>query len=417
MSRTPRALAVVALGAAAGLMVSAAAPAGADTVRFTPGAPGAGDPYFPDMGNGGFDVSHYDIALRYDPKTKAIQAVTTVTARATQDLSRFDLDFQGPLKISSLTVDGRPASYTRSGAQELVITPRKGLREHRRFQVRAVYSGVPQTINDPALGVSGWVPTADGGIMLNQPIGAATVYPVNDHPTDKATYSFALTAPKDLTSLANGDLTGTRTAGGLTTTRWEMRSPMASELAMVAFGRYDVVNGRTKGGVPNLTATDRAMAISAADAPRPCLSRSYASAISCMSAYSMPLCTILTKWPAPSWPTWVTQGSPSATAAIERKIGPSVCHDSSDPPGMIDGPSSAPSSPPEMPVPTKWMPVALMRASRAMVSRKLALPPSTMMSPGSKTFVSSSMTASVPFPACTMMIAVRGVDRREANSS
>jgi aminopeptidase N len=268
MSRTPRALAVVALGAAAGLMVSAAAPADADAVRFTPGAPGAGDPYFPDMGNGGFDVSHYDIALRYDPKTKAIQAVTTVTARATQDLSRFDLDFQGPLKISSLTVDGQRASYKRTGAQELVITPRKGLREHRRFQVRAVYSGVPQTIDDPALGVSGWIPTADGGIMLNQPIGAATVYPVNDHPTDKATYSFALTAPQDLTTLANGDLTGKSTRGGLTTTHWVMRNPMPSELAMVAFGKYDVVNGRTKSGVPNLTATDRAMGISAADAKK-----------------------------------------------------------------------------------------------------------------------------------------------------
>ena len=43
--------------------------------------------------------------------------------------------------------------------------------------------------------------------------------------------------------------------------------------------------------------------ISAALAPVPCLIRSYASAISCMSAYSMPLCTILTKWPAPSGPT------------------------------------------------------------------------------------------------------------------
>ena len=44
-------------------------------------------------------------------------------------------------------------------------------------------------------------------------------------------------------------------------------------------------------------------AISAADFPVPCLIRSYASAISCMSAYSMPLCTIFTKCPAPSGPT------------------------------------------------------------------------------------------------------------------
>ncbi|TDD84896.1 M1 family peptidase [Actinomadura darangshiensis] len=266
MSRTPRTLAAVTLGVAATLAVTAA-PAGA-AARFTPGAPGAGDPYFPDMGNGGFDVAHYDIGLKYDPATKAVRAVARVEARATQNLSRFDLDFLGPLKISSLRVDGHKASYERTGAQELVITPRKGLREHRRFTVTVAYSGVPQTINDPALGTSGWIPTADGGVMLNQPFGAAAVYPVNDHPTDKATYTFTLTAPKDLTTLANGDLRGRWSEHGWTTTRWVMRSPMASELAMVAFGKYDVVTGRTKAGIPNLTATDHAMAIKPADAKK-----------------------------------------------------------------------------------------------------------------------------------------------------
>jgi aminopeptidase N len=266
MSRTPRALAAVTLGVAASLAVTAA-PAGA-AERFTPGAPGAGDPYFPDMGNGGYDVAHYDIGLKYDPATKGIQAVTRVTARATQNLSRFDLDFLGPLKISSLKVDGRAASYTRTGAQELVITPRKGIRDRRTFTVTVAYSGVPQRIDDDALGTSGWVATPDGAVMLNQPFGAATVYPVNDHPTDKATYSYTLTAPSGLTTLANGDLRAKRTAGGWTTTRWAVRNPMASELAMIAIGRYDVVTGRTKAGIPNLTATDQAMAVKAEDAKK-----------------------------------------------------------------------------------------------------------------------------------------------------
>ena len=138
--------------------------------------------------------------------------------------------------------------------------------------------------------------------------------------------------------------------------------------------------------------------------------------MSCMSAYSMPLCTIFTKWPAPSVPMCVTHGSPSATAAIERRIGPSVSYDSTVPPGMSEGPFSAPSSPPEMPAPTKLMPVSRTAFSRRMVSVNSALPPSTMMSPGSKTLTSSSMTASVALPAFTMMIAVRGVCRLSASS-
>ena len=84
---------------------------------------------------------------------------------------------------------------------------------------------------------------------------------------------------------------------------------------------------------------------------------------------------------------------------------------------MIDGPFSAPSSPPEMPAPTKLMPVSRTAFSRRIVSVKSALPPSTMMSPGSKTSTSSSMTASVGPPALTMMIAVRGFCSEAANSS
>ncbi|GAA2421715.1 M1 family metallopeptidase [Actinomadura vinacea] len=260
MSRTPRALAAVALTATAGLLVSAV-PAGAAPTRFTPGAPGAGDPYFPDMGNGGYDVAHYDIGLKYDPATKAIQAVTAIQARATQNLSRFNLDFLGPLTINSLRVNGAKAAFKRTGAQELEITPSKGLRENGKFTVTVAYSGVPQTINDDALGTSGWIPTPDGAVMLNQPIGAATVYPVNDTPNDKATYSFTLTAPKDLVTLANGDFAGKAAKGGWTVSHWRMRQPMASELSMVAIGRYDVISGRTKSGVPNITATDKALGI------------------------------------------------------------------------------------------------------------------------------------------------------------
>ena len=228
-----------------------AAPGG---TRFTPGAPGAGDPYFPDMGNGGYDVSHYDIRLAFNPTTKAIDATTTITARATQNLSRFDLDFQGPLTISRLSVDGHAAAYTRSGAQELVVTPSDGLRKGRRFTVSVTYAGVPQNIDDPALGVSGWVATDDGAVALNQPIGAATYYPVNDTPNDKATYTQTVTVPRGLTVLANGEPGPATTRDGQTTYRWYMNRPMASELSMIAIGNYNVTHGVTADGLPNITA-------------------------------------------------------------------------------------------------------------------------------------------------------------------
>jgi len=255
-------LLVISCALSAGLLTATSQAADAATVqapRYTPGAPGAGDPYFPGMGNGGYDVSHYDIRLAFSPETKAIDATTTILATATQDLSRFDLDFQGPLTISRLSVNGQNAAFTRSGAQELVITPPRGLRKGGAFVVSVTYGGVPQKIDDPALGVSGWVATKDGAIALNQPIGAATYYPVNDTTNDKATYTQTITVPTGLTVLANGEPGPTTTHDHQTTFRWSMNRPMASELSMIAIGDYNVTRGVAAGGLPNITAIGKSI--------------------------------------------------------------------------------------------------------------------------------------------------------------
>jgi aminopeptidase N len=254
---TSRALSIAAAAAAFGLLAPMAT-ANAGHHAFTPGSPGAGDPYFPDMGNGGYDAQHYSLGLAYDPGTKAISATAKITARATQDLSRFDLDFLGPLKISKVTVDGRRASYARTGAQELVITPERGLPRGRTFTVDVAYSGVPQLINDPSLGVSGWIATHDGAVALSQPFGSATWYPVNDTTHDKATYDFTVTVPNGLTVLANGEPAGRRTHGANTTFRWVDRQPTASELVLMAIGHFDVRDTRTATGLRNITGVDPA---------------------------------------------------------------------------------------------------------------------------------------------------------------
>ncbi|MGB9378584.1 MAG: M1 family peptidase, partial [Mycobacteriales bacterium] len=89
LHRRTRGLAV-ALSAATLVAVPVAPPASA--VRFTPGSAGVGDPYFPKLGNGGFDIAHYDLNLSYNPDRHYLSGIATITAQATQNLSRFDLD-------------------------------------------------------------------------------------------------------------------------------------------------------------------------------------------------------------------------------------------------------------------------------------------------------------------------------------
>jgi aminopeptidase N len=82
-------------------------------------------------GNGGYDAAHHGLRLGYDPATRHLDGTATILARTTQNLSRFDLDLRG-FEISRLLVNGRAASFTRQG-QELVITPKWGLRAGRLF--------------------------------------------------------------------------------------------------------------------------------------------------------------------------------------------------------------------------------------------------------------------------------------------
>ena len=227
---------------------------------YTPGSAGLGDPYFPLAGNGGYDVAHYAIRLRFTPKTRHLAATTTITATATKNLSRFDLDFSGPA-ISEVTVNGRRASYARKG-QELVVTPRRGLPAGKGFTVEVTYAGRPKAVKDEALGVAGWIDTGDGAVVGAEPDGARSWFPANDNPRDKATFGFEVTVPDGLTVLANGEpvnsgVTGPR--GGYVTSKWRMRHPMAPYLAMVAIGKFRVIRG-TVGGKPVITAYDPSLA-------------------------------------------------------------------------------------------------------------------------------------------------------------
>ncbi|MEV4677501.1 M1 family metallopeptidase [Actinomadura sp. NPDC049382] len=258
--------------AAAAVCVVALAPAAAADAaghhgRFTPGAPGVGDPYFPLEGNGGYDVAHYSLDLSYDPDHDQLDGTVTITARATQNLSRFDLDLSG-MDVERIWVGGQRADYRRQG-QELIITPRRGLRKGSVFRTVVRYGGVPQTIvGSPIVFGSpyGFLHTPDGAFVGGEPNGARTWFPVNDHPSDKATYDYTIRVPEGLTAVANGRLTG---HGGATAAfsrrpgktraevfRWREDSPMASYLTTIDIGKWVVKQGRTPGGVPNYTAVD-----------------------------------------------------------------------------------------------------------------------------------------------------------------
>jgi aminopeptidase N len=237
--------------AVAAVLMTLGAPASA---QFAAGSPGLDDPFFPLAGNGGYDVLHYSLDLDYQRATNQLDGTTVVLARATQGLSQFNLDLRDFYEISRLTVNGNPASFAHDG-QELTVTPRFPIRDRSRFIVRIDYAGQPQAVIDPDGSSEGWVPTADGAFVVNEPQGSPGWYPSNDNPRDKATYDFEITVPEGITAIANGRLLSRRTMSGRTTWRWFEDSPMAPYLATATNGVFELRIDRV-GRIPLYHAVD-----------------------------------------------------------------------------------------------------------------------------------------------------------------
>jgi aminopeptidase N len=237
---------------AAVLLFAAAAPAGA--VEYVQGAPGAGDPFFPQAGNGGYDVKRYFLDLDYRREGNRLAGRVTVTAVAEQNLESFNLDFRD-YRITGLVVDGEPARFGRAG-QELTIHPRPRLLAGERFNVFVAYRGHPEPVVDPDQSIEGFVPSDDGAFVVNEPQGSPGWYPVNDTPLDKALYTFRITVPAGITALANGELLSSETDDGMTTWRWREGNPMAPYLATATNGPFETRFGRILGSMPEYNAVD-----------------------------------------------------------------------------------------------------------------------------------------------------------------
>ncbi|MGW0965047.1 M1 family metallopeptidase [Streptomyces sp. NPDC002516] len=210
-----------------------------------PGASSAGDALFPTLGNRGYDVAHYALRLDYVPETNALVGTAVITARAKQHLSRFSLDLMG-LKVRDARVDGAKAKVRRA-RNKLILTPADPLRRGKVFTTTVRYSGVPKMITDTDGGVEGWIETDDGAVALGEPTGSMAWFPGNHHPSDKALYDITVTVPNGYTAVANGEPAALQHQGGHTTSRWHMGEPMASYLASVAVGSFDIFTTTTHG--------------------------------------------------------------------------------------------------------------------------------------------------------------------------
>lgn len=202
-----------------------------------PGAASAGDPYVPDHGNGGYRVASYELDLDYRVNSNRLAGKAAITAVATQALSRLSLDLAG-LRVAKVSVNGRRARRYSHRAGKLHIWPTTDITEGAEFVVDVQYAGNPAPVDSP-WGELGWEELTEGVIVASQPSGAATWFPCNDHPGDKARYRITVTTDSSYHVIANGRLVSRRTKASRTSWVYDQAAPMATYLATLQIGRYD----------------------------------------------------------------------------------------------------------------------------------------------------------------------------------
>jgi aminopeptidase N len=182
------------------------------------------------------DVIHYKFGLRLNDSTNIIEGNAEITLKFRGNVRSFSFDLRNinssgkGMVVKSISLD-KPGFKWEHSADKLTITPSGPLSEGSEILVNIIWSGIP----------------ADGLIISKNKFGDRTFFadhwpdrasnylPVVDHPSDKATVEFIITAPSHYKVVGSGYLTEEKqVANDYTMTHWKEDVPLA--VKVMAFG-------------------------------------------------------------------------------------------------------------------------------------------------------------------------------------
>jgi len=187
-----------------------------------------------------YDVTHYDIEVRFDLARKALSGHVTMKGTALEPMTVITYNAsEFTLSIDSVMYDGRklrtaqfhdsidaflPDSLKPGGTFEIVTYYRGVAAFDGRYDSGGVY--IPDSANFTHL------------VTSSEPSFARNWWPCKDTPGDKAPVSMHITIPEPLVAASNGILKDIERNNGLATYHWETRYPMATYLVSVAIAPY-----------------------------------------------------------------------------------------------------------------------------------------------------------------------------------
>ena len=177
----------------------------------------------------GVTVTDYALSIDLPDSGASIHGDATITVQRTAQLDTLTLDLR-KLRVAQITVDGRSTRFARTDSTIGIPLPRGA---GGTFKVRVVYEGA---VTDGLIArrdsAGRWTYFGD-----NWPNRARYWIPSIDHPSQKSTVSWTVTAPLGQTVIANGSLVEDRTLPMAqrrrVVSRWRESKPIPSYLMVI----------------------------------------------------------------------------------------------------------------------------------------------------------------------------------------
>jgi aminopeptidase N len=183
----------------------------------------------------GLDARHYIFRLSLSDDTDEIAGEATIEFGFVQDgVTEIALDLVSGMTVAEVTSGGEPLRFSRQSDRLILALPSPPpAGDVRQFTVR--YRGIPA--NGLRIGVNRYGERTF--FSQNWPNLAKQWLPMIDHPYDKATSEFIITAPSKYQVIANGLLQEQTDLGdGRRLTHWKESVPIASWLNAIGVAQF-----------------------------------------------------------------------------------------------------------------------------------------------------------------------------------
>ena len=194
-----------------------------------------------------YDVQSYDVSIKVDVASKSISGVTKMTAKVVMPTNAIMLDLDTPYNVTKVD------NYTFERTEGKIwvrfpMTKQVG----DEFTTVITYSGTPREApNPPWVGGFMWKKTPGGADWVSiamQNDGADLLFPVKDHPSDKASdVTMRVTVPDPLVAAGPGKYVGVKkNSDGTSTYTWHMTNPIPNYEILFNAAPYRVIKDSVK---------------------------------------------------------------------------------------------------------------------------------------------------------------------------